>query len=229
MNRTLNQINYSSGNIINENISASLDFILSHFCPPIYPRTISTSNTSDRQRVIYEKDEIMARYRNADFKDCRINAYPHNDRVNHNNYKIPNLLFIDLDKSAFKTELGLKRGLKITLDNIKNYLCGVPTVLSTGNGFHVYQPITAINLEDIADFNDLINDDPNNKFLRFAARYLSNNKSDPNNYQSVKSCMLRIPHSINSKNNSVVKIIQKWDGLRTDFTLLLGSLYACYY
>ena len=37
--------------------------------------------------------------------------------------------------------------------------------------------------------------------------------------------MLRIPHSINSKNNSVV-IIQKWDGARSDFNLLLGSFYA---
>jgi len=43
--------------------------------------------------------------------------------------------------------------------------------------------------------------------------------------------MLRIPHSINSKCKAVgldpdVKIIQKWDGHRPDYRLLIGSFYA---
>ncbi len=37
---------------------------------------------------------------------------------------------------------------------------------------------------------------------------------------------MRIPGSINSKNNAEVKIIQEWDGHRPDFRLLLGSFYA---
>ena len=67
----------------------------------------------------------MARYSNADFKDCRINAYPYNDLINYNdkiiddkiddkiddryNNKIPNLLFIDLDRIGIQDRVGIKK------------------------------------------------------------------------------------------------------------------------
>jgi hypothetical protein len=38
--------------------------------------------------------------------------------------------------------------------------------------------------------------------------------------------MLRIPNSINSKNDMKVKIVQSWDGQRPDIRLLLGTFYA---
>ena len=51
-------------------------------------------------------------------------------------------------------------------------------------------------------------------FLRFAKDYLSNGKADKNNNPSFKSCLLRIPGSINSKYDTKVKIVQKWNGYR---------------
>jgi len=38
--------------------------------------------------------------------------------------------------------------------------------------------------------------------------------------------MVRIPNSINSKNNLQVKIVQSWDGQRPAIRLMLGSFYA---
>ena len=44
---------------------------------------------------------------------------------------------------------------------------------------------------------------------------MSNGKADKKNNPSFKSCLLRIPGSINSKyGNTKVKIVQKWNGVR---------------
>ena len=114
-----------------------------------------------------------------------------------------------------------------TLRNIEDLLNAHPTVLFTGNGYHVYQPIQAQRLEDIREFNNTSN--PSTKFLRFAALFLSNGKSDPNNYQSIRSCMLRIPGSLNSKcpqQSAEVRVIQKWDGFKPTYLLLIGMFQA---
>ena len=54
--------------------------------------------------------------------------------------------------------------------------------------------------------------------MRFAKDYLSNCKADKQNNPSFKSCLLRIPGSINSKYDTKVKIIQKWNGIRPHIT-----------
>lgn len=201
--------------------TTGLDFILGHLSPPneLWPRTISTRKTAGRQIMAYNKSECLAHFRESNFVDCRLNAY-------QNENLIPNLLFIDIDKSDFKSNVGLSRALNATLSQINTRLNAKPTVLSTGGGFHILQPIRAIPLEQISDFNDFHN--PSNNFLRFVARYLSNNKSDSNNNPSINSCMLRVPGSINSKypSNNIVKVIQYWDDTKPDFRLLLGSFYA---
>ena len=43
---------------------------------------------------------------------------------------------------------------------------------------------------------------------------MSNGKADKQNNPSFKSCLLRIPGSINSKYDNKVKIVQKWNGIR---------------
>lgn len=48
----------------------------------------------------------------------------------------------------------------------------------------------------------------------FAKHNLSNGKADKNNNPSFKSCLLRIPGSINSKYDKQVTILQKWNGYR---------------
>ena len=79
----------------------------------------------------------------------------------------------------------------------------------SGNGVHVCQPVEAIVLEQESKFAQF--DQPSQTFLKFAAQFLSNHKSDTNNNPVFKSCLLRIPGSCNSRyveQNREVKIIQ---------------------
>jgi nucleoside-diphosphate-sugar epimerase len=71
--------------------------------------------------------------------DCRISAYTELDDT-------PNFIFIDIDSLDFAvTENVLKKCREFEL---------VPTVIFTGSGYHVYQPVTPINLDNIPDFAD---------------------------------------------------------------------------
>jgi hypothetical protein len=125
-----------------------------------------------------------------------------------------------LDRSGFKTPEAYKQALSITLKNIKEKLDGgKPTIVWSGNGYHIYQPVEAIVLEQEEIFSKF--DQPSRKFLKFAEQYLSNYKSDPSHNPSFKSCMIRIPGSHNSKciqegniSNSEVRILERWDEIR---------------
>jgi hypothetical protein len=71
-------------------------------------------------------------------------------------------------------------------------------------------------------------DQPSQTFLKFAAQFLSNHKSDSNNNPAFRSCLLRIPGSYNSKyieQSKEVKIIHRWDGLRPKINPLLYHFY----
>ena len=87
--------------------------------------------------------------------------------------------------------------VKETCKNIDQTLSGRPTVLWSGNGVHICQPVEAIVFEQESKFAQF--DQPSQAFLRFAAQFLSNHKSDTNNNPAFKSCLLRIPGSYNSK------------------------------
>ena len=171
------------------------------------------------------------------FLDCRISAYPGYVEFKGINRQPPNFIFVDLDRSGFKTEMAHRSALSFTLKNIKEKLGGNPTVLWSGNGYHIYQPVEAFVLEQLEGFSKF--EQPSSKlFLRFAEWHLSNGKSDSahNTTVSFKNCMLRIPGSHNSKcvqkNNVLdesitgVKIMQRWNGHRPKINLLLGSFYA---
>ena len=103
-----------------------------------------------------------------------------------------------------------------------------PTVLWSGNGYHVILPVYCpIELERIQEFQEF--DNPSERFLRFAKDNLSNNKADKANNPSFRSCLLRIPNSFNAKclakgeslENSKVKIIQEWNRDRPSIKFLL--------
>jgi hypothetical protein len=167
----------------------------------------------------------MLYYQGALWEDCRIAGF----RIGQEN---PDLLFIDLDAKDFASIRAFKLGLTRTLKNIEKKLGGRPTVLWSGRGYHIIQPIECpIALENIKELAAL---EPytSNKFLQFAERYLSAGRCDKGNYPALKSCMLRIPGSVNSRCKEAgnldpeVKIIQKWDGHRPDYRLILGSFYA---
>jgi hypothetical protein len=101
-------------------------------------------------------------------------------------------------------------------------------VLWSGNGVHICQPVEAVLLEQESKFAQF--DQPSQTFLKFAAQFLSNHKSDTNNNPAFKSCLLRIPGSYNSKyteNKGIaeVKIIQRWDGFRPKINPLLYHFY----
>jgi hypothetical protein len=126
----------------------------------------------------------------------------------------------------FTTDKELWIAVKEICKNIEQSLGGKPSVLWSGNGVHIYQPIQAIILEQESKFAQF--DQPSQTFLKFAAQFLSNHKSDTNNNLAFKSCLLRIPGSINSKyieQNREVKIIQRWNGFRPKVNPLLFDFY----
>ena len=210
-----------------EEIEIGLDFILSQLEEPtIFPRTIMTKKLG-YQKIVYSKERALEHFIESDFIDCRINAFP---SLKEGATWIPDLLFIDLDLTNFKTEKILQVTLNKTLKSIKEKLDNNahPTVLWSGNGYHVILPVyCSIVLERIQDFQGF--DNPSEKFLRFAKDILSNNKADKSNNPSFRSCLLRIPNSFNAKclakgasfENSKIKIIQEWNRDRPSIKFLL--------
>jgi len=195
-----------------DEIEAGLEFILTHFSAFAFPRTISTKTTQGRQVYVNNQVEALARFKQAYYMDCRINAYSKHDIKGD-----PNFIFIDIDRTNQKL---IDKILNRKLHSIEAH----PTVLFTGSGYHIYQPIESVCIDELATFSDF--SEPSKQFLKFAETYLSYYKCDPNHNPSFKSCMVRIPNSINSKNGLKVKIVQAWDGKRPNIILLLGSFYA---
>ena len=217
---------------IENNVAKGLDFILHHLEEPWWPRTIATYTTRGGQIPIFNVKEALARFKQSNFLDCRINAYPDYHGSSNTNREAPNFIFAgDLDLCKFKSCRALKAALNAELTIIAEKLGGTPTVIWTGNGFHIYQPINGLILEQIDKLAKF--DQPSRSFLRFAELYLSNGKSDQAHSTTVsfKNCMLRIPGTYNSKNiqdgeDAQVKIIQRWNMYRPSITFLLGSFYA---
>lgn len=203
-----------------QTVQEGLGFILSHFKDQIWPRTVSTAATYGAQVLVYSEDEAAQKFAAANLLDCRINAYPTHTQYKGVNRQAPNFIFMDLDRCNFSTEKAHTIALDKTLKNIR-YLGAEPTVLWSGNGYHVYLPVDAFILEEEEIFAKF--EQPSKKFLRFAARHLSNYRSDPNNNPSLRSCMIRIPGSHNSKrvHDSEVRIIQGWNGYRLPINYLL--------
>jgi hypothetical protein len=211
-------------------IEDGLSLIISHFEEPLWPRTISTHTTEDRQVLVHNNNEALARFNQANFLNCKVNAYPYYTEHHGINRQSPNFIFVDLDLSHFNSsKKALDRCLSKTLKNIKEKLnCAYPTVLLSGNGYHIYLPVQAPILELESIFAEL-DKQPSRKFIQWAEKFLSNNKADPCHYSglSFKNCMIRIPGSHNSKHrqNTEVKILQKWNGVRPSIKPLLSEFY----
>lgn len=209
-----------------------LDYILSHFQGSVWPRTISTKATKGRQVIVNSRQEALRYFKAAKYLDCRMSAYTYwrpsivSDFAGIKNPIVPDIIMIDLDMHNFGyDDLAIKTALHRTLKKLKVLLnLKTPTVIWSGNGYHIYIPInTPIVLEDIQEFAGI--EQATTKFLRFAEWYLSSGMSDSahNSTVSLNNCMLRIPYSYNSKNNAQVRVIKNWDGNRPDIRLLIGS------
>ena len=191
-----------------EKVKEEIDFLLSHFeeRQRLFPRKMSTLSSNEKQFIIYNKEQILDACIKSNFLDCRLNAYP---VLENGLLQAPNLIFIDLDLQSNLKELN--KNLEKTLKIIKQKLNGFkPTILWSGNGYHIYIVLDIRPLEIIEELRDL-SDKPSEQFLRFAESLFTNNKKDSQHNQSFKSCLLRIPGTINSKNGSEVRIIQNFD------------------
>lgn len=191
-----------------------IQLILDHFEEPIFPRSVSSKTTQGRQVPVNNVEEVYRRFEEANFIDCRINAYPVFTNYKGINRQAPNFVMCDLDTTKFRIEKLLIKTLQNTTENIvKDLGEGTePTVLFTGNGYHVYRPIKLPVLESESIFAPYEN--PSTEFIRYAAQKWTEGKNDPSNHPSVNSCLLRVPGSINSKNNKVVEVVQLWNGIR---------------
>lgn len=206
-----------------EEIEEGIDFLMKHFVDYLeFPRKISTFNSHGAQFPVISKKQLISSFISANFVDCRISAFPY---LKENKSWPSDLIFIDIDKANFNNDgKSLERALKTTIKNIKEKINGHPTVLFTGGGYHIYQPIKGIELNEHEEFNRF--DNPFDKFMRFAKDYLSKGKADKNNFPGLKSCLLRVPNSINSKYNTKIRIVQEWDEQRPDIRLLLGDFHV---
>jgi hypothetical protein len=190
----------------------------------LFPRKIMTRLT--RQVTVYSIDQIIKAFEEANYEDCRINAYPaflneaeEKDYENGINLNIftPNILFIETDLSDFSSKEEIDKSLHTILKHITKTLGGSkPLVLWSGHGYHIIIPVKATEaLEHFEDF-ETFTKKPSNEFLQFAKIYLSLNKADKANNPAFKSCLLRVPYTFNSKciNECIdpeVKIIQEYD------------------
>jgi hypothetical protein len=196
-----------------------LDFLLKHFQGNLYPRTISIKLTKGAQITVHSKEEALAKFKAADYLDCRINPYPKCVELKGINLQTPDFLFIDLDQGKFKSRKELDKALANTCNNINEKFKDneTPTILWSGHEYHIYLPVDAFILEKESEFNRFGN--PSRKFIQFAEEFLSDRKADPEHTKglSFKNCMLRIPGSFNSKEKDgleQVLIVQSWDGYR---------------
>src|SRR6188472_2142912 len=192
-------------------IEDGLDFILSHFQEPIFPRKIMTKQLG-YQVEVFNREEALEYFKSSNYEDCRINAYPPFTEYQGINRTPISFLMVDLDLKDFggredsnkKGIIFLEKALNKALDKIKReeIIGGNPTVLWTGNGYHIYQPVSGFVLEEYETFYEFTNHldkDLTSMFIQFAEECFTDYTADRLHNPTVKSCLLRIPGSLNTK------------------------------
>jgi hypothetical protein len=212
-------------------VKQGIRVILAHFegGQQLFPRKMSTPLSQGRQFIVYNEEQIISECIKSNFIDCRLNAYPilPNDDIAAA-IQPPNIIFVDIDlpkgfESQEETITKLNKVLKKTLSIIQKNLDGCcPTILWTGNGYHIYIVLNLRPLELITELVEL-SDKPSEEFLKFAELVFTNKKKDSCHNPSFKSSLLRIPHTLNSKcidlttgnhiKDPEIKIIQEFDSL----------------
>jgi non-catalytic primase subunit PriX-like protein len=219
-----------------------IDFIMSHFGhqSELFPRKMMTYD-SKGQFVVETKQVMYERCQKSGFVDCRINGYPVYTEWKGVIRHPPNFLFFDLDLCNCSYDpKRLDCILKKTLKEIGKF-SGSPTVLWTGNGYHIYQPIEAFILDQESIFSKdnfpnlfsgtgkYSNWSVSEVFLKYAEIFFTKGRADSLHKPKYKTCLIRIPGSYNSKlihkglekEESLVKIIQRWDGIKFPIQNLL--------
>ena len=219
-------------------LNPPIDFILSHFdsSSSQFPRKMMTFR-SNGQFTVNTKQEIFKRCVQSDFKDCRINAYPETIVKGGILIQSPNFVFVDLDLGNFHNDYDkLDKVKNSTLRKMELMQGSHPTLSWTGNGYHIYLPMDVPVLDNEYVFSK--DKFPNlfslkgkysqyfvsEAFMQFAEDFFTSGRADPNHRPKYKTCLVRIPDTINSKclnrglslEESKVRIIQKWNGKRID-------------
>lgn len=194
------------------------------------------------QFSVKSREDLIKRYEQAEFKDCRVNAYPEVITKDGILIQPPNFVFIDLDLTNFSNDIKkLDKVKNSALRKIEQLNGSHPTVSWTGNGYHIYMPIDV----PVLDNEYLFSKDKFPKFfsakgkysqyhvsevfMQFTEDYFTGGKADPNHRPKYKTCLIRIPETYNSKclnkgfslEESKVKIVQKWNGMRVDLEPLV--------
>ena len=173
------------------------------------------------QKEVFNVQEALEYFSASNYEDCRINAYPAYTKYDGINRTPPSFLMIDIDLRDFESIDKLNKALNKVLKQIESKMRGHPTVLWTGNGYHIYQPVTGFILEQeevFAKFIDPTGKDLTTKLMQFAEDFLTNKKGDRQHRPSINSCLVRIPGTINSKCGQTVKVVQRWDCQRPAFS-----------
>jgi hypothetical protein len=194
----------NNGAIDHRKVEDGLDFILKHFQESIFPRKIMTKRLG-YQVEVFNKQEALEHFKTSNYEDCRINAYPSFTEYHGINRTPISFLMVDIDWKDFETIKGtavLDRVLNKALQKIRESIGGTPTVLWTGNGYHVYQPVSGFILEEYETFYEFtryVDKDLTSMFIQFAEEYFTDYAADRLHNPTVKSCLVRIPGSLNSK------------------------------
>jgi hypothetical protein len=215
-------------------IEQGLDYLLYLFKAAgqiqLFERTISTRAIGGIQKAVASREEALAYFKASDYTDCRINGYPRYVEYQGIQRHPPNFLFVaDLDKTHFKTESTFNRTLDKILKNVYKVLNGArPAIIWSGNGYHLLLPVDISEPLEAESAFLKYTEQPSRDFLRFAEQYLSIGKSDQQHYSMVsfKTYLTRIPGSLNSKclnsgtseEDSRVKLIQEWNGIKPAIT-----------
>ena len=183
-----------------DSVKLALELLFDHFEKPYFPRTISTKKLKNAQVTVFSIDEIIQYFEESEWLDCRVSLFGKEEAEQVK----PNAIFIDLDD---------KDSLEFVKTRIRELIGGIPLIISTGNGYAIIQPVQMKSMKGISIHN-LSDYEVSTKFLKFSKKYLTNDKADPCNNPSLKNCMIRVPYTINSKNNSIVKFKESWDNHR---------------
>jgi hypothetical protein len=183
-------------------VQDGLDFILNHFQEPIFSWKIMTKRLG-YQVEVFNKEEALEYFKDSNYEDCRINAYPSFTEYHGINRTPISFLMVDIDWKDFKKgKSALEIALHNTLQKITEFIGGNPTMLWTGNGYHVYQPVSGFILEEYETFYEFtiyMDKDLTSMFIQFAEEYFTDYAADRLHNPTVRSCLIRIPGSLNSK------------------------------
>src|SRR5919205_2141668 len=81
-------------------VQDGLNFILNHFQEPLFPRKIMTKQLG-YQIEVFNKEEILEHFKDSNYEDCRINAYPSFTEYHGINRTPISFLMVDLDLKDF--------------------------------------------------------------------------------------------------------------------------------